>query len=57
MKDSWLKVVLLGSMGVELLIMVFLSYLLISEYGFTYRTEFGYKGKKQAKTAKGIVME
>jgi hypothetical protein len=56
-KDDWLKVVLLGSMGIELLIILFVSYLLISEYGFMYQTEFGYKGKKQAKTARGIVVE
>jgi hypothetical protein len=38
-----------------MVIMIFLSYLLLSEYGFTYRTEFGYKGM-QMKTAKGIVL-
>jgi hypothetical protein len=56
-KDDWLKVVLLGSMGVELLIILFISYLLISEYGFMYQTEFGYRGKKQSKTVRGIVIE
>ena len=47
---------LLGSIGILVLIITFVSYLLVNEYGFTYRTEFGYKGKL-IKTVKGIVLD
>jgi hypothetical protein len=54
--EAWYNILILTSLFALIAMILVVGYILISEYGFSYRIEFNYKGKLP-KTMKGILNE